>query len=47
MKAEEMKHELERLRKENEALRSQGVSVPAIRVSQKGAVSVTDSDDFP
>ena len=50
MSDEDLKAELERLKKENEALKSQTRAKPGqftIRVSQKGAVSVYGLGRFP
>ena len=44
---DEMKTELERLRAENEALKSRKAPAVAIKVSEKGAVSVYGLGRFP
>jgi hypothetical protein len=48
MSDQDLKAELERLRPENEALKQRGrEGTGSIKVSEKGAVSVTDWEDFP
>lgn len=47
MSDEEMRAELERLRKENEALKSRSESGLSLKVSQKGGVSVYGLGRFP
>ena len=44
---EQMKEELERLRKENEALKTAATKSLSLKVSQKGAVSVYGLGRFP
>jgi hypothetical protein len=47
MSDSDLKAELERLRAENEALRARGSRATAIRVSEKGGVSVYGLGRFP
>ena len=47
MADEELKDELERLRKENEALKKGASSGVRIKVSEKGAVSIYGMGRFP
>jgi hypothetical protein len=47
MSDEEMKAELERLRKENEALKKGASSSVRMKVSEKGAVSIYGMGRFP
>jgi hypothetical protein len=47
MADEDIKAELERLKAENEALRSRGGRATSIRVSEKGGVSVYGLGRFP
>ena len=47
MSEQEMQAELERLKAENEALKARTSRVTAIRVSEKGAVSVYGLGRFP
>jgi hypothetical protein len=47
MSGEEMKAELERLRKENEALKKGASSRVSLKVSEKGGVSVYGLGRFP
>jgi hypothetical protein len=47
MSEDEMKAELERLRKENEALKSRGQKGLSLKVSEKGGVSVYGLGRFP
>lgn len=47
MSDEEMKAELERLRAENEALKSRPVRSVSLKVSEKGGVSVYGLGRFP
>jgi hypothetical protein len=47
MSDEDLKGELERLRKENEALRKDTSSSIRIKVSEKGAVSIYGMGRFP
>jgi hypothetical protein len=44
---EDMKAELERLRKENEKLKNRGIKGTSIKVSEKGGVSVYGLGRFP
>lgn len=44
---EELKAELEKLKKENEALRSRGSRAVSLKVSEKGGVSVYGLGRFP
>ena len=44
---DEMKAELERLRKENESLKKDGVKGLSLKVSQKGALSLYGMGRFP
>jgi hypothetical protein len=45
--AEQMKAELERLRKENESLKNRGQRGVSLKVSEKGGVSVYGLGRFP
>lgn len=47
MNEEDMKAELEKLRAENEALKSRGSKGVSLKVSEKGAVSVYGLGRFP
>lgn len=47
MADEDLKAELERLRKENEALKSRGAKGVSLKVSEKGGVSVYGLGRFP
>ena len=47
MSDEDLKDELERLRKENEALKKGASSAIRIKVSEKGAVSIYGMGRFP
>jgi len=47
MSDEQLKAELERLRKENEALKKRAVSAIRMKVSEKGAVSIYGMGRFP
>jgi hypothetical protein len=47
MSDEDMRSELERLRAENAALKNRGGRSPAIKVSEKGGVSVYGLGRFP
>ncbi len=47
MPDEDLKAELERLRRENEALKARAARPTTIRVSEKGAVSVYGLGRFP
>lgn len=47
MSDEDLKAELERLRKENEALKSRGSKGVSLKVSEKGGVSVYGLGRFP
>jgi hypothetical protein len=47
MSDEELKDELERLRKENEALKKSATSGIRMKVSEKGAVSIYGMGRFP
>jgi hypothetical protein len=47
MSDEDMKAELERLRRENEALKQRNVRGVSLRVSEKGGVSVYGLGRFP
>ena len=47
MSEENLRAELERLRAENEALKSRGTPATSIRVSEKGGVSVYGLGRFP
>ena len=47
MSDQELKAELERLRAENETLKARGTRSTAIRVSEKGGVSVYGLGRFP
>ena len=47
MPGEDLQAELERLRKENEALKARAAHATAIKVSEKGGVSVYGLGRFP
>jgi hypothetical protein len=47
MSDEDMKAELERLRRENEALKQRGSRAVSLKVSEKGGVSVYGLGRFP
>lgn len=47
MADEDLKAELERLRKENEALKNRGAKGVSLKVSEKGGVSVYGLGRFP
>ena len=47
MNEQELKAELERLKAENEALKSRGPRSTSIKVSEKGAVSIYGLGRFP
>ena len=47
MSDEDMKAELERLRKENAALKKEASSSVPMKVSEKGALSIYDMGRFP